>query len=412
MQKRLLFVIDSLVGGGAERILSYLVNELNKDKFKISLYLSLGSQIDYYISEKTTLYLPQETPRLNTLALVLIRLVAFLYNIYKLPFIKNFLSSYRKLQKYLRDFFIASSRLRTIVEREDPDLIISFLPNSNIIALLAKFLFKINASTFCSDHNTLSREIKSLPYPLLYSILSKLLYKKADLHIAVSDGAKQDLIVKFQIPAKKVVTIYNGIDIDSVRIQSQEPLDKEILEIFTDDKVFKIINVGRLTVQKGHEYLLKAFKKVTSQVNCLLFILGVGERQQFLESLSRELGIHKHVYLLGWHKNPFKFMARCDLFVLSSIWEGFPVVLIEAMSLKLPVISTNCPFGPSEILDNGKYGILVPPEDEEALAKAIVEVLTDEDLRTKLSQMSIKRASAFTLKTMLRKYEDIFTTGF
>jgi glycosyltransferase involved in cell wall biosynthesis len=426
MQKRLLFVIDSLVGGGAERIMNYLVNKLDKDRFKISLCLSLGSRIDYEIPKETKLYLPQGTPFLNTIALLLIQLLirpaALLYNIFKLPFIKNFNNSYRELRRYLGDFFTASSELYSIIdiftasselysiiEKEKPDLIISFLPNSNIIALFTKSLFKVNVPICCSDHNTLSKEIESLPYPFLRSIISKFLYKKADLHIAVSEGAKQDLNFQFKISAKKIVTIYNGVDIDFIKTQSQEPIDSDVKKIFSDDNAFKIINIGRLTTQKGHEYLLRAFKKVKSQINCRLFILGKGEKQEFLKSLSMSLGIDDYVHFLGWHKNPFKFIACCDLFVLSSIWEGFPVVLIEAMSLNLPVISTNCPSGPSEILDNGKYGILVHPKAEDELADAIIQVLSNKDLRIKLSQMSTARASDFTLEKMLHNYEDIFT---
>lgn len=407
MSKHLLFIIDSLVGGGAERIMTYIVNKLDKERFSVSLCLSLGSKIDYDISKEIKLYhlLEIAPPNINTPALI--HHIARICD--QIPFSKSLKNSYWKIRSFLEAFYLASLTLRDVIEEEKPDLIVSFLPNSNIIALITKYLFKIEIPIYCSDRNTLSKEIKSLQYPFLYKALQKWLYKKADLHIAISNGVKEDLISKFKVPKEKVITIYNGIDIESVKTQSREPLEEETKEIFSDNETFRIISVGRLAKQKGHEYLLRAFKKVRSKANCHLFILGEGDMRQRLEILAHELGIHRYLYLIGWHKNPFKFMARCNLFVLSSIWEGFGNVIVEAMALGLPIISTDCPSGPSEILDNGKYGILVPPKDEDALANAIIQVFSNKDLRIKLSQMSTERASDFKLERMLDNYEFIFT---
>lgn len=388
-QKNILFVIDSLGGGGAERIISYLANHLDRNKFKISLCLSLGSVIDYNISEDVRICLLQRSCS----------------NIQH-SFIGKILSFFYK--SHLGTFIFSSRAFKDIIEKERPHLIVSFLPNSNIITLLTKILFKTTIPICCSDRNNVSLEIKRLPYPTLRRIFSKTIYKKADMYIAISEGVKENLIRNFKFPEKKIVTIYNGVNRDYVEAQSHEPLEGKIKDILSNKEIYKIITVGRLTAQKNHECLLKAFRQVTRTLNCHLFILGEGEKREDIETLSSHLHINNEVHFLGWEKNPFKYMKLCDLFVLTSLWEGFGNVLIEAMALGLPIISTNCPFGPSEILDNGKYGILVPSDNPDALSEAIVRVLINKGLRKDLSRKSQQRASEFSMEKMLNAYESLF----
>ena len=160
---------------------------------------------------------------------------------------------------------------------------------------------------------------------------------------------------------------------------------------------------------KNQELIIRAYNKIKNRSNTKLLILGQGEKKEELQTLANNLGIGDDVIFLGWRKNPFNIISQCDLFVLSSDWEGLPLVIIEAMSFGIPVISTDCPSGPREILENGKYGVLVKPKDEDKLADAISKLLSDRQLRSELSELGKRRANEFSLKKMLDNYEELFT---
>ena len=166
-----------------------------------------------------------------------------------------------------------------------------------------------------------------------------------------------------------------------------------------------VLGIGRLTTQKDFPTLLKAFAQVRAVRKARLMILGEGRDRQALEVLARELGVASDVDLPGFVLNPFPYMVRASLLVLSSAWEGLPGVLIEAMACGCPVVSTDCPSGPSEILDGGAYGPLVPVGDDGALAKAILSVLEmppdPERLRARAALFSVERATDQYLQVLL-----------
>lgn len=137
--------------------------------------------------------------------------------------------------------------------------------------------------------------------------------------------------------------------------------------------------------------------------------MGEGEDRGRLEYLIKELKLENDVSLLGFVENPYAYMQRSDVFVLSSRWEGFGNVLVEAMACGCPVVSTNCPSGPAEILGNGEYGILVPVGDVEKMAKSIIKILTNKELREELSNKALKRAKEFHVEKAVEKYLQIFS---
>jgi glycosyltransferase involved in cell wall biosynthesis len=161
-----------------------------------------------------------------------------------------------------------------------------------------------------------------------------------------------------------------------------------------------IITVGRLVYQKDHDTLLRAFALARSRLDASLVLVGQGPLQDELTTLARELGISDRVIFAGWQQNPFAWMANADLFVLSSRFEGFGNVVIEAMACGLPVVSTDCPSGPSEILANGDAGILVPVGDVHAMADAMCAVLQDGKLRKQLADKSQRRAPEFDISVI------------
>lgn len=414
MKRHILFVIDSLAGGGAEKIMSYLVNGLDKGKFKASIYMSLDRKIEYEIPDTVNLYSSanQELMATNNndyeMDLLIEKITKF-YN-FKYYTSKDIYSKKREeMEKFLGDIYLSSKILNGVINKEKPDLIVSFLVNSNLIALINKYLFITDIPICCSDHNTISKEINSLPYPFFYKMLIRHLYKKSDYHISVSEGAKNDLVKYCGLPKNKIVTIYNAVDIDKVKKESKEKLDDDIADILRDKNTKKIITSGRLTNQKNQELLIRAYNRIKNRPDTKLLILGQGEKKEELQALANNLGIGDDVLFLGWRKNPFNIIAQCDLFVLSSDWEGLPLVIIEAMSLGVPVISTDCPSGPREILENGKYGILVKPKNENKLADAITKLILDKEFRSKLSELSKQRANDFSLRKMIDNYEKFFT---
>lgn len=252
-----------------------------------------------------------------------------------------------------------------------------------------------------SDRNYLSLEINGLPWSKYHFLFVKHYYNSVEHHVAVSNDCFLDLNDNFGIPSSKITTIYNGVDLDYLRIVSSAPL-----EIEKDDTRIHLIAVGRLHRQKGFDILLKALS-LSKMQNWYQWILGVGPEKKYLDELSKTLGLSDRVKFLGFDSNPWRWFARADIFILSSRWEGFPNVLLEAMALGLPVIATDCLSGPSEILSNGNGGKLIPPESPEEMAASIDSLLESSSLRLKLAAQSVQRAQYFNLEYMVNEYEKI-----
>ncbi len=236
-------------------------------------------------------------------------------------------------------------------------------------------------------------------------ILIKLLYPKADKVVTVSEGVKKDLVVDFRVPEQNVEVIYNPLEIEKNQQLAQEKVTEH--PWFTDN-IPIIINAGRLSGEKGQKYLLEAFKIVRQQVNCRLVILGQGGKEQELKELVVDLGLVNDVAFLGFQKNPFKFIAKANVFVLSSLWEGFPVVLLEAMACGIPVISTDCPSGPNEIIQDRVNGILVPLKDAKRLAEAILTVLQDKALEMSIAEEALKGIEKYSVSRIAKEYAELF----
>ncbi|MCS4188096.1 glycosyltransferase [Salinibacter ruber] len=163
-----------------------------------------------------------------------------------------------------------------------------------------------------------------------------------------------------------------------------------------------------MTEQKGYPYLLDAFRRVRDERQAELWILGEGDQRSTIESRIEELGLVENVSLLGFRNNPFKFMAAADVFVLSSLWEGFGNVIVEAMACGTPVVATDCPHGPGEIITHEKNGLLVPPADSDALSNALLRVLRDQSLKEQLTENGKERARDFHASKIGQQYLGLF----
>ncbi|WP_456432973.1 glycosyltransferase [Thermosulfuriphilus sp.] len=197
------------------------------------------------------------------------------------------------------------------------------------------------------------------------------LYHQADLILGVSQGVIEDLAQNFRLPRNRLRLVNNPVVMERIERMSREPAEHPWLDVPGPPV---ILAVGRLSAVKDFPTLIRAFKLVRERRPARLIILGEGKQRRHLEELIGSLGLNGTVSLPGFRKNPYSFMAKSHLLVLSSIREGLPTVLIEALSLGTPVVSTDCPFGPREILAGGRYGPLVPLRDPSALAQAILKI--------------------------------------
>jgi Glycosyltransferase len=241
---------------------------------------------------------------------------------------------------------------------------------ANIIAVWARRITGVPQRVVLNEQNTLtsvSNGEKDLRWKL-YPELAKWFYPWADGVTAVSKGVADDLTQATKLSPGHVQVIYNPIVTPDLQKKSEALLEHPW---FRTGEPPVVLGVGRLTAQKAFSVLIKAFAQVRKSQPARLLILGEGEERPMLEALIRQLGLEQDVSLAGFVSNPYPYMAQAALFALSSKWEGLPTVLVEAMSLRTPVIATDCPSGPREILRNGQYGQLVPMDNPDALALAI-----------------------------------------
>jgi glycosyltransferase involved in cell wall biosynthesis len=221
-----------------------------------------------------------------------------------------------------------------------------------------------NLSAALEHRSGLKRWLRQLPMRLLYPLIDRV--------IAVSEGVAEDTMAITGLDPIRISVIRNPVLTPTMLDLAQEASPHPWL---SDNGPGVILGAGRLTVQKDFSTLLRAFAALKQTYPLRLIILGDGRQRDKLEQLARELGIEDAVDLPGFAPNPYAYMSRASLFVLSSRWEGSPNVLTEAMALGTPVVSTNCPSGPSEILDGGRIAPLVPVGDWEALAEAMKQIL-------------------------------------
>jgi glycosyltransferase involved in cell wall biosynthesis len=237
--------------------------------------------------------------------------------------------------------------------------------------------------------------------------LVRRMYGQADAVVAVSDGVADELAAWSGLPRAQIVTIYNPVVTEELIVGQSEPVDHPWFQPGTPPV---IMSAGRLGRAKDHPMLIRAFARVRRARPARLVIFGQGKTEAktarsvaALQALAGELGVAGDVALPGFVANPFAYMARAAVFALSSINEGLPGVLIQAMACGCPVVSTDCPSGPAEILAGGRYGRLVPPGDEAALAAAILATLDTPPVATPLRE----RAGFFSVDRAVAQYERV-----
>lgn len=292
-------------------------------------------------------------------------------------------------------------------------IFISAFPRINIIFMAAKLVSGPGGKMIITEHSVFSMlpVIAKTAFRRAFTrffmpLLAKMLYPKADSIICVSRGIAQDLS-KIIGGTTKINIVYNPIINEIVYQLADSPVNHPW---FFDPSIPVILAAGRLVACKDYPTLLKAFTEVLKTQPAHLAILGDGPEREKLERSAVKLGVSSQIAFLGFQKNPYNYMKKASVFVLSSLQEGFGNVIIEAMACGTPVIATDCPVGPGEIINHGENGMLVPMQDSKALAKAIVEVLGDPALRKKFSIAGKVRAQSFSVTKGVGEYEKIFQT--
>lgn len=293
--------------------------------------------------------------------------------------------------------------LRREVKSRNPDILFSTMLHGNLAAWFSTRLMIGKPKLVLRETNS-HRHRDDLSTLLRW--LAGLAYRGADRVIALSHGVQQELEELYRLSVGQVETIHNPVRIDAFEAASparQIPRTE-----------LRILTIGRLAHQKNHADLLRAVAKL-GDLPIRLTILGEGPLRADLTTLATELSLQERVEMPGFVEDPGAYLSQADVFVLSSRYEGFGHVLVEAMAAGLPVVSTDCPYGPKDIITSLQDGILVPNEDPDGLAKAILDIWNDADLRDRLSKNGIARAREFDVGSIseryLRTFHDCLTQG-
>lgn len=392
--RRIGLYIPNLTNGGAERVVSRL-SYILKDCYEIFIIIH-EDVVKYDVSgELINLNVPAEE------------------NLLKKVFLP----------------FRRARKLKKIKELYRLEKVISFLTSANIVNALSETRY---TSTVLSIRNFPDLDKYKSTISKAQNFIMSLLYKRAECVVPVSLAIEKSLIENYNIPRHKIKTIYNPYDIEEITALSTA--DIEIIEhknFLNTGKVF--ISIGRLTYQKGHWHLIKAFSMLANDCEAKLLIIGNGENQSKIENLIEKLNLQGKVLLAGYQKNPFQYISKCYAYVLTSLFEGFPNAMVEAMACGCPVIAVDCKSGPREILfdeidldkeikqiECADYGIIVPElsmeenwsiepseNSEKFLSKAMERLIENEASRNELGKKGQQRANSFNYQVCRENYIEV-----
>lgn len=375
--KKVLFFIESLAGGGAEKVLTTLVKKLDRQKFDVTILLV--SKTGVYVKEV------EKYCRLTSM----------------LPDYSSLSGVFDKIKYRCNYKWIYKAKPVDVYKKyisEEYDIEVAFVEGFATKIIAASTNEK--SKKICWLHI----DMENNPYAdQYYSSVDeeRAVYQKFDKVVGVSKSVKCAFENKFNLK-DRVSVIYNPIDSSDIVLKAKQK--RHILSDY--EQGIKIISIGRLEKQKGYDRLIKGLKKIDyKKYPFHLWILGEGSERTYLEQLIRDFDLEKQISLLGFQENPYVWLAMSDVFVCSSRAEGYSLAIAEAMILGLPILSVDC-AGPNELLDFGKYGILIPNTDE-ALEKELQVMIEGKINLDRYVQLSKRRQHFFELTTVLEKVEKL-----
>jgi len=383
-----IFIRSLSGGGGAERAMVNLAGGL----------IDLGHRVDLVLGERKGAFLGEIHPQVRLVELGRRSAYAALPWLMRRP-----VSGLRMLPALMppHPHWVLGCipALRDYLIRERPDALLSALDYSNLAALWAHRLADVPTRLVVSERNTLSYRAQASQRNRRLPGLISTFYRWADAIAAVSDGVADDLAATTGLPRDLIRTTYNPVVTPDLADRAGAAADHPW---FADASVPVILAAGKLREQKGFDTLIAAFARLRARRSARLLILGAGDLQVALEKQARDARVADDVAFCGFVDNPFSYMASAALFVLSSRFEGLPGVLIQAMACGCPVVSTDCPSGPNEILGDG-VGMLVPVDDPAAMADAMSDALD----APRDSKRLIVRVQKFSVERSTPLYVDV-----
>ena len=356
-QNRLIIFMPSMEGGGVEKNLIIISNYLSKKLENITL-ITFDKKFNKFFDKK-------------------------------IKIINSSFSKKKKSSKYFKYFICLLLLIREILKNKK-NSVISFQANIYCILLSIIFNFKLIVRSNSSPSGWTKNFFKNY--------LFKIFFKFPNFVIVNSKEFKNEMKKKFSISAK---LIYNPLNLNEIKKKSKQKIK---LDFFKNKNYKKIINIARFTDQKDHLTLLKGFLLASQKEKIKLLIIGYGPNKFKMFDFIKKNNLENIVKIISFQENPYKYLKKSDLFVLSSRFEGLPNVLLEAMSLKKFIISTNCPTGPKEILNNGKYGLLFNIGDHQKLSPLILKYFKNENKYNKFVFNGYKSLKAYDYKNNCERY--------
>lgn len=362
-QKHILILLPNLGGGGAERLAVYLAND----------WVARGYAVEFILLKNEGALLPLLSPAIRVTSLNVDRIKWSIWP------------------------------LRHHLKRTRPDVVWVGMWPLTSAAVIAWLFARRQGKIFLTDHNQLSIScVRELDIsPLWLRIVMNATYPFATGVMAVSKGVAADMCRLSGFAEDRIKVIYNpaarGVTAERAAAALRE-------QLWGQGFTHHILTVGSFKLQKNHALLIRAFAKLPRSLNAKLTILGEGDLRPVMEQQIAELGLQDRVSLPGFYQDPYPWFLSADLFVLSSDWDGFGNVIVEALECGVPIVSTDCPSGPTEILEDGRYGRLVPVGDVDALAAAMIASLNEAPARESL----MNRAKDFSVDRISEEYLDYF----
>lgn len=362
----ILLFLPALTGGGAERTLVNIANDLNRDKFNVHFLI---------IDSPTTGKYKDEYSRILKSDVDVINMGI-------------------KIEK--RNYIRIIREIGRIVKKVGPDAVMTTMLKPNIFMAFAMMVSGYKGKVILRESN--NRSACKTTW-LEHKAVSFFYGKYASKVIALTKGVKEDLVKNFNVPSNKIQVVYNPIDIEGIQKSAAEDISLK------GDNV--IVATGRLVEQKDYPTLIKAMDDLKKDTNFHLYILGKGPLENTIQQMIHDKGLEKYITLEGFQANPYKYLSHADVFILSSAWEGFGHVVVEAMTCGAAVVSTNCDFGPGEIITNEENGLLVEVGDYHGIADAVRRVFNNDDLKDRLVKNAHLRANDFNMHKIVREYESV-----
>lgn len=360
------FYIPVLNVGGAEKVIINLLNQLSLNS-NLELFLITDSSNSLWLSE-----ISSDVKVLNLDS-------------------KN-------------NIFIRLSNIIKLTKYNKIDIILSHLTHSNIHALILKFF--ISVKLVIVEHSITSSYIELLGWKKFFiKLCIKYLYNFADTIVCVSNYCKSDLIKEFNVKANKIKVIYNPVDFKAIENLQNEPLPLNVVNFLKDRKL--LISIGRLEGLKNHHYLISSLSSYLIQNNIVLIIVGDGQEKNNLLLLINNLELNNHVYLVGYDLNPYKYLFQCQILIHPSRFEGFGLVLIEAIYLQKNVVSFDFDVA-FEVLDNGNLGSIV--SDRTSLISALDIHLNYTENTNDKAIKSKKVFDEYNIENITNQYKVVIST--